>query len=135
MPKINDVWKITEDNVKSGKAKKYIRIVGQDDILVALNYYEPGYINPFHQHNGTSQTYLVMQGTLTLRTRAELDAPVEEFKLKEGQSAVIPIGEYYQLENQADGPLLLYQVKVPTDLLQIHGKPVVSSREHFGDSV
>lgn len=130
MPKINNIWKLFEAK------KTYTRVSSEGDLLVALNYYKPGYKNQFHNHTGTSQSFLVLKGELTLRTRKAIDAPVEENVLHEGECCMMATGEYYQLENSSPSePLLLYQAKQPTDMVQIYGKEPVNSREYFGDAI
>jgi len=131
MAKINNVWNLIEE---SGK-KPFIRVGKERDLMIALNYYEPGYKNQFHHHWGTSQSFLVMRGELTLRTRKNTQAPVEEFVLKEGECCIMEMGEYYQLENASSGPLVLYQAKQPTDKFQLLGKDPVDAREQFGDAI
>ena len=135
MAKVNNIWAVIEANRGSEKPRAFMRVAQEADLMIALNYYEPGYKNQFHHHWGTSQSFLVMKGELTLRTRKNADAPVEEHRLKEGECAVMERGEYYQLENATSEPLVLYQAKQPTDKLQLLGKEPVNAREHFGDAV
>jgi mannose-6-phosphate isomerase-like protein (cupin superfamily) len=131
MPKISNIWSKMEEN----KNRPFTRVAQEGDLMIALNYYQPGYKNQFHHHYGTSQSFLVMKGELTLRTRKTVDAPVEVNKVKEGECCVMAQGEYYQLENETSGPLVLYQAKQPTDKLQLLGKEPVNAREYFGDAV
>lgn len=135
MAKVNNVWRAIEDHQKKGKSGAYVPVARESDLLIALNHYKPGYKNEFHHHNGTSQSFLVLKGELTLRTRPGVDQPVTVHKVKEGECAVMAMGEYYQLENETGEPLVLYQAKQPTDLVQIHGKEPVNAREHFGDAI
>jgi mannose-6-phosphate isomerase-like protein (cupin superfamily) len=135
MAKVNNVWRAIDDHRKAGKSGAFVRVAQESDLMIALNYYQPGYKNQFHHHNGTSQSFLVLKGELTLRTRPGVDAPIAEHKVKEGECAVMAMGEYYQLENETQEPLVLYQAKQPTDLVQIHGKDPVNAREHFGDAI
>jgi len=135
MAKINSIWHALEEYQKKGKSGAYVPIARESDLLIALNNYKPGYKNEFHHHNGTSQSFLVLKGELTLRTRLGVDQPVTEYKVKEGECAVMAMGEYYQLENATTEPLVLYQAKQPTDLVQLHGKEPVNAREHFGDAI
>src|SRR6516225_2742049 len=103
--------------------------------MLALNDYEPGYVNKFHHHWGTSQSFLVLQGVLTLRTRKTAEAPIEERKLEVGDCGVMGVGEYYQLANEGDGPLVLYQAKKPTDKIQILGHEPVDELNYFADAI
>lgn len=135
MAKVNNVWDVIETSRNGTKHRPFMRVAREDDLMIALNYYEPGYKNQFHNHTGTSQSFLVLKGELTLRTRAKIDAPTEEHRLKEGECCVMATGEYYQLENETQQPLVLYQAKQPTDLVQIHGQEPVNAREHFGDAI
>lgn len=135
MAKVNNVWRAIDDHHKAGKSGAFVRVAQESDLMIALNYYKPGYKNQFHHHNGTSQSFLVLKGELTLRTRAGVDAPIDEHKVKEGECAVMATGEYYQLENETQAPLVLYQAKQPTDYVQILGKDPVNAREHFGDAI
>ena len=131
MPTVSNIWARIEETGR----KPFARVAQERDLMIALNYYEPGYKNQFHHHWGTSQSFLVMKGELTLRTRKDANAPVEVHKVKEGECCVMAQGEYYQLENEGSGPLVLYQAKQPTDKLQILGKEPVNAREYFGDAV
>jgi mannose-6-phosphate isomerase-like protein (cupin superfamily) len=135
MAKVNNVWRAIEEHQKKGKSGAYVPVARESDLLIALNNYKPGYKNEFHHHNGTSQSFLVLKGELTLRTRPGVNEPVTEYKVKEGECAMMSVGEYYQLENATSEPLVLYQAKQPTDLVQIHGKDPVNAREHFGDAI
>ena len=103
----------------------------QEDLIIACNIYQPGARNEFHYHKGTSQSFLVMKGTLTLRTKETEDGEATEYKLPEGSCALIPGNQYYQLHNETDGPCLLYQVKKPGDQIVIAGKGQMSNREYF----
>ena len=135
MAKVSNVWNAIENHEKAGKSGAYVPVARESDLLIALNNYKPGYKNEFHHHNGTSQSFLVLKGELTLRTRSAVNAPVTEHKVKEGECAVMAKGEYYQLENETSEQLVLYQAKQPTDMVQIHGKDPVNAREHFGDAI
>jgi mannose-6-phosphate isomerase-like protein (cupin superfamily) len=135
MATVSNLWEIIDKNRAGAKPRPFIRVAQEPDLMIALNYYEPGYKNQFHHHWGTSQSFLVMKGRLTLRTRKGEDAALEVHHLDEGECAVMAAGEYYQLENETDKPLVLYQAKQPTDKLQLLGREPVNAREYFGDAV
>lgn len=135
MPAINDIWTLVDKAASGESPRAYTRVASQPDLLLAMNYYPPGYRNQFHRHSGTSQSFLVMKGELTLRTRKDAASDPEVHRLKEGSCCMISTDEFYQLENESDGPLVLYQAKQPTDMLEILGKAPVKAREYFGDAV
>jgi mannose-6-phosphate isomerase-like protein (cupin superfamily) len=106
-------------------------LAAQKDLIIACNVYQPGARNEFHYHKGTSQSFLVMQGTLTLRTMTEEGGEVEENQLETGQCALIPGNQYYQLHNETDGVCLLYQVKKPGDQIVVAGKGQITNKDYF----
>lgn len=132
MAKVCNVWQAIE--AAAGLSGSYIPIGREKDLLLALNRYEPGSKNEFHHHVGTSQSFLVLKGELTIRTK-DGENPIEVHQLKDGDCVLVKNGEYYQLENESSEPLFLYQAKQPTDMLQILGREPVQAREHFGDRV
>ena len=134
MAQVTNLWKTIEEQRAQAKPRRFMRVARTDDLMVALNCYEPGYKNEFHQHVGTSQSFLVLKGRLTIRTLDPKDESVTEHSLGEGECVMIAGGEYYQLDNQADQPLVLYQAKQPADLVQIWGQEPVNARAHFGDT-
>lgn len=103
----------------------------EDDLLIALNLYQPGGRNEFHYHKGTSQSFLCLKGKLTVRTKDSEDAEPEVHHLEEGMCVLVPGGQYYQLHNESDAPALLYQVKKPGDQIVIAGKGQLNNRDYF----
>ena len=118
-----------EDEVKRPRERKLLS--AQEDLIIACNVYQPGARNEFHYHKGTSQSFLVMQGTLTLRTMNEEGGEVEENHLEAGQCALIPGGQFYQLHNETDGVCLLYQVKKPGDQIVVAGRGQLTNKDYF----
>ena len=135
MATVTNVWNVLNAHRQEPGARAFLRVGQESDLMLALNYYEPGYEGPFHHHCGTSQSYLVLQGEMTLRTRYDESEPAEEHRLGSGDCALIATGEYYQLANEGDAPMVLYQAKQPTDKVQLLGHEPVNAREHFGDVV
>ncbi|TDI63995.1 MAG: cupin domain-containing protein [Alphaproteobacteria bacterium] len=129
MALISRVYDILDDEVKRPRERKLLS--AQEDLIIACNVYQPGARNEFHYHKGTSQSFLVMKGTLTLRTMSEEGGEVEEYQLEEGQCALIPGGQYYQLHNETDDVCLLYQVKKPGDQIVILGKGQLTNKDYF----
>ncbi|MDX1483395.1 MAG: cupin domain-containing protein [Alphaproteobacteria bacterium] len=119
------------DQHRQDRPRERKLMAAQEDLIIACNVYEPGARNEFHYHKGTSQSFLVMQGTLTLRTKDEEDGPVEEHHLSQGDAALIPGNQYYQLHNETDGICLLYQVKKPGDQIVVAGKGQLSNKDYF----
>jgi mannose-6-phosphate isomerase-like protein (cupin superfamily) len=132
---VTNVWKTVEENKNNPRTKAFMSIAREEDLMLALNYYDPGYKNKFHHHWGTSQSFLVLKGVLTLRTRKTADAAAEERTLEAGDCAVMVVGEYYQLANEGSEPLVLYQAKRPTNKIQILGHEPVDETTYFADAV
>ncbi len=132
MAVVKNVWNALDAHRQSPDARPFLRVGQEADLMLALNYYEPGYKGPFHHHWGTSQSYLVLRGELTLRTRPDAIETAEEHRLGEGDCALIATGEYYQLANESDAPMVLDQAKQPTDQLQLLGQEPVNAKEYFG---
>jgi mannose-6-phosphate isomerase-like protein (cupin superfamily) len=131
MAKVTNVWKTVEEHRKGPKPRRFMRVAQEDDLMVALNYYEPGYKNEFHYHEGTSQSFLVLKGRLTIRTMDD-SQDVVEHHLDEGDCVMIADSEYYQLHNETDAPLVLYQAKQPADRIVIFGKGPADQKAYFG---
>jgi len=111
--------------------RERISLARQGDLQMALNLYVPGAKNEFHYHKGTSQSFLCFKGKLTLRTKeTETAEPVTHY-LTEGMCAMIPADQYYQLHNESDAPVLLYQVKPPGDQIVVAGKGVMNNKDYF----
>lgn len=118
-------------NTDIDRPRKRVLLSAQEDLIIACNVYQPGARNEFHYHKGTSQSFLVMKGVLTLRTMKEEGGEVTEHKLSEGECALIPGGQYYQLHNETDEVCLLYQVKKPGDQIVVAGKGQLSNKDYF----
>ena len=119
------VW----DSVDTTRPRRRVLLAKEPDLMVALNCYQPGAQNELHYHEGTSQTFLVLQGTCTVRTlRGET---LSEHTLKSGDCILIPGGEYYQMHNQSEEPVVLYQVKKPAGRIVVHGKGKVNNKDYF----
>jgi mannose-6-phosphate isomerase-like protein (cupin superfamily) len=130
MAQVTRIWEAVDIN-KPDRPRQRKLLSAQEDLLIALNLYEPGARNEFHYHKGTSQSFLCMKGTLTLRTKDSEDGEVTEHKLNAGDCALIPGNQYYQLHNETDDTVLLYQVKKPGDQIVIAGKGQMSNRDYF----
>jgi len=133
MAQISRVFDALEDGSPDRPRQRKL-LSAQEDLIIACNVYQPGARNEFHYHKGTSQSFLVMKGTLTLRTKSDENAEPEEHHLSEGECALIPGNQYYQLHNETDGVCLLYQVKKPGDQIVIAGKGQMSNKDYFTDS-
>ncbi len=114
-----------------GRPRERKLLSAQEDLIIACNVYQPGARNEFHYHKGTSQSFLVMKGNLTLRTKDEEDGEATEHQLAEGDCALIPGNQYYQLHNESDGVCLLYQVKKPGDQIVVAGKGQITNKDYF----
>ena len=63
---IAHVW----DKAAFTKPRNMVRLAEQEgDIRLALNCYSPGDKNEMHYHVGTGQSFLVLKGPVTLRSR------------------------------------------------------------------
>ena len=129
MAQIKRVLDVLEEKATRPRERKLLS--AQEDLIIACNVYAPGAQNEFHYHKGTSQSFLVMKGTLTLRTMEEEGGEVSEHHLDEGECALIPGGQYYQLHNESDGTCLLYQVKKPGDQIVVAGKGQITNKDYF----
>jgi mannose-6-phosphate isomerase-like protein (cupin superfamily) len=101
----------------------------EQDLMIALNVYQPGAQNELHYHEGISQSFPVLKGICTVRTMH--DEKITEHTCKPGDSILIPGGGYYQRHNQGDKPVVLYQVKKPTDRIVVYGKVKLNNRDYF----
>ncbi len=120
-----NVW----ESIDHTSARKRVLLAKEPDLMAALNCYQPGAQNEFHYHEGTSQSFLVLQGTCTVRTMK--DGKITEHTLNSGDCVLIPGGEYYQMHNQTEEPVVLYQVKKPAGRIVVHGKGLVDNKEYF----
>ena len=120
-----NVWNSGE----SSSPRKRILLAEERDLMIALNCYQPGAQNELHYHVGTSQSFLVLKGSCTVRTMN--DGVVTEHTCNPGDSILIPGGEYYQMHNQTNEPVLLYQVKKPAGRIVVHGKGNLNNQDYF----
>ena len=119
------VW----DSIETSTPRKRVLLSKEQDLMIALNVYQPGAQNELHYHEGTSQSFLVLKGTCTVRTMH--DEKITEHTCKPGDSILIPGGEYYQMHNQEDEPVVLYQVKRPADRIVVYGKGKLNNKDYF----
>ncbi|HEY4134671.1 MAG TPA: cupin domain-containing protein [Alphaproteobacteria bacterium] len=103
----------------------------EDDLLIALNLCPPGSQNEFHYHKGSSQSFLCMEGEMTVRTKENEGSEPVVHHLTPGMCVLVPGNQYYQLHNESDKPTLLYQVKRPGDQIVVEGKGPVNNRDYF----
>ena len=120
-----NIWNSGE----SSSPRKRTLLAEERDLMIALNCYQPGAQNELHYHVGTSQSFLVLKGSCTVRTMK--DGVVTEHNCKSGDSILIPGGEYYQMHNQTNEPVLLYQVKKPADRIVVHEKGNLNNQDYF----
>ncbi len=130
MAHVSKIWDAVDiDHPDRPRQRKLLS--KEQDLMIALNLYTPGARNEFHYHKGSSQSFLCMKGKLTVRTKDSEDGPVETHYLTEGDCALIPGNQYYQLHNESDTPALLYQVKRPGDQIVVAGRGQISNKDYF----
>ncbi len=95
------------------KPRDRVLLSREKDLQIQLNTYGPGASTAFHRHAGVSHAYLVVNGTVTLRTMETESSPVVECVLNEGDCVMLAPDEYYQIHNHTDAPALMYQVQEP----------------------
>ena len=136
---VTNVWKLVDENKDNPRVRPYMVVSQEEDLLLVVNSHEPGYKIKFHHHchqdAGTSQSYLVLKGQLTVRTRMDVHAPVQNRTLHAGDVVAIKPGEYYELENEGVEPVILYQAKRPAPLVQFLGRDPVDVKTHFADAI
>ncbi|MFQ5681925.1 MAG: cupin domain-containing protein [Candidatus Binatia bacterium] len=120
-----NVWNSTEFS----RHRRRVLLAKEPDLMIALNCYQPGAQNELHYHEGTSQSFLVLKGACTVRTMK--DGVLSEHTCSQGDSILIPGGEYYQMHNETDEPVVLYQVKKPADRIVVYGKEKMSNKDYF----
>lgn len=135
-----NVWKMIDDCQNNQRRLGFMPIIKADDLLLVINQHPPGYKIKFHQHctdpqTGTTQSYLVLRGKLTVRMKTELDGPVQECQIAEGDIVTINAGEFYELENESNESVTVYQAKRPADWVQFLGKEPIEASKHFGDAI
>lgn len=104
------------------KPRERILLSREKDLQIQLNAYGPGASTEFHYHAGVSHAYLVINGTVTLRTMESEVSPVVECVLAEGDCVMLAPDEYYQIYNHSDEPALMYQVQEPGNKTVALGK-------------
>lgn len=119
------------DLANKERPRERVLLSKESDLMIALNVYQPGSRNEFHYHKGTSQSFLCVKGTLTIRTKESEDAEPVAHTLTEGMCVLVPANQYYQLDNESDAPVMLYQVKKPGDEIVVAGKGKISNSDYF----
>lgn len=119
------------DLANKERPRERVLLSKESDLMIALNVYQPGSRNEFHYHKGTSQSFLCVKGTLTIRTKESEDAEPVAHKLTEGMCVLVPANQYYQLDNEGDEPVMLYQVKKPGDEIVVAGKGKLNNADYF----
>ena len=132
---ITNVWNVVDQNKDNPRTRNFIMMAKQSDLMLVINCHEPGYKAEFHHHCGTSQSYLVLKGGITVRARMSADAPPQERRLKAGDCVLFKVGEYYELETEENEPVVLYQAKHPGTDIQLLGREPVSEAKFFGVEV
>jgi mannose-6-phosphate isomerase-like protein (cupin superfamily) len=132
---IAHVW----DKAAFDKPRNMVRLAEQEgDIRLALNCYSPGDKNEMHYHVGTGQSFLVLKGPVTMRSRYK-DEPKSadrEYTLNEGDCILIPADVYYQMENPGPHQAILYQVKqMDAGEISVEGKGTMKASEYFTDAL
>ncbi|MGD9880081.1 MAG: cupin domain-containing protein [Reyranella sp.] len=83
-------------------------IVRRDDgMFIAKNPIPPGYFVPPHRHEHDEETFLVMEGELTLISEAG------ETKVGPGTCRAFKPGELHGLRNDTDGPVRMLVIASP----------------------
>ena len=103
----------------------------ENDLLIAINLCPPGSQNEFHFHKGSSQSFLCLEGEMTVRTKEHEGSDIVTHHLTPGMCVLVPGDQYYQLHNESDKPTTLYQVKRPGDQIVIEGKGPINNRDYF----
>lgn len=129
---VTNVWETVDKNKDDAKARGFMMVGMEDDLMLVLNFHEPGYKIEFHRHCDTTQSYLVLKGAITVRTRLSVDSPVQERRLAAGDCVMIHQDEFYELENETSDPVILYQAKRPAPLIQLVGGEPMDANKYFG---
>jgi mannose-6-phosphate isomerase-like protein (cupin superfamily) len=106
-------WQVISipDNIRVKKSGSYIALTHNRNAQTAINVYTPRRRDEMHCHPGSEHMFMVWQGHLTIRGIHE----GEEVTLKPGELIHVKAGHYYQLCNDTDDILVLYQVAtIPT---------------------
>lgn len=101
-------WQVASvpGNIEVKDRGSYLGLTQNKHAHVALNVYTPRRRDEMHCHPGSEHIFLVWQGQLTIRGINE----GEEITLTPGEFIHIKAGHYYQLCNDTDDLLVLYQV-------------------------
>lgn len=108
-------------NVRVKQSGSYISLTRNRHAQTAINVYTPHRRDELHCHPGSEHIFMVWQGHLTIRGIN----PGEEITLKPGELVHIKAGHYYQLCNDTEDILVLYQVAT------VPSKPSPVSRRSF----
>ena len=93
--------KLDEHPVLTGESTQVKNILfATNDFHAWIHCYKIGAKDDLHCHNA-DQTFLVLKGECTMGT------PEKIMKLPHGTFVMIPKGQFYQLENAGDGPMIL----------------------------
>ena len=132
MGDFNDCSTMVDMNDAS-QPRRHTRVAGNDAMQIVLNCYQPGQRDEFHYHKGSTRTYLIFDGSMTIRIRN--DEGITDYTVAKGGCALIPEGEYYQFYNHTDAPALIYQVsqRAGRGELMIWGKGEVLPQDYFTD--
>ena len=108
-----EIRKVSEtvDLKDSAQPQRYVPMLVGEDVKIALNQFHPGDQIKFHYHKGSTQTYLVPEGALTLRTRD--GEAITENVLGKGECALVPPEEYYMLEIAGPEPCCSIRSRKP----------------------
>ncbi len=107
-PVVVDVMNQTRWDQTTGR--NYVRASQTDRYHIAINCYEPGVNDEMHCHPGSDHTFFVVEGECTMKFLKGGEA-----KLKQHQGVHVPAGYFYQLNNTAEGRLVLYQVSTESN--------------------
>ena len=114
--------------------RRHTRVATGTRLQIVLNCYQPGELDEFHYHKGSTRTYLVLEGEMTVRIRSK-EGKTTDHVLRKGGCVLIPPTEYYQLHNHGDAPALIYQVsqRVGRNELMVWEKGEFLPQEYFTD--
>ena len=118
----------------ASQPRRHTRVASGTRLQIVLNCYQPGERDEFHYHKGSTRTYLVLAGEMTIRIRSK-DGETTDHVVRKGGCTLIPPTEYYQFHNHSDAPALIYQVsqRVGRNELMIWDKGEFLPRDYFTD--
>lgn len=101
-------WQVVSipNNIRVKESGSYIGLTRNRRAQTAINVYTPRRRDEMHCHPGSEHIFMVWQGNLTIRGIHE----GEEVTLGPGELIHVKAGHYYQLCNDTDDVLVLYQV-------------------------